>query len=216
MFARQLFMMTVVMMSSFAFAAETKHARSNDLAETYTLSDDGTLSRAIRNSNLKCTITTNVDEFKVSMHKNDAAMIYFVKNDKSLWYLKNSGSSTSQCPPAEKQRLMQNVKKYTVTSNTDTEVVNVALDTSGNLYAWGNSGPAIYSDTGVAEFQMNQCYGASGKSFNSFVMFTRDAYGIVTKVKVEQGRYFINNDSRDDARRFPSITDFKKERNVCQ
>ncbi len=216
MFARHLFLMVAVMMSSMAFAAETKRARANDLAESYTLADNGTLSRTIRNTNMKCTITTQVEEFKVSMHPQDAAMIYFVKSDKSLWYLKNSGSAGEQCPRAEKARLLESVKKYTVTSNTDTEVVNVALDTSGNLYAWGNTGPAIYTDRGVAEFQMNQCYGAQGKSFNSFVLFTRDNYGIVTKVKVEQGRYFVNNESRDDARRFPAIKDFKEERNVCK
>ncbi len=54
-----------------------REARRNDTADRYMLDDDGTFFRWIKG--IACTITYGVEDFKVSKHPNDAAVVYYKK-----------------------------------------------------------------------------------------------------------------------------------------
>ncbi len=190
-----------------------KQARKNDVADMYLLTANGDLFRTV-NGNL-CQVTNGVTDYKVSQHPNDAAVMYYTRNG-GLWILNNENRGGGQCPGTIKKELLPNVDKdnYKVVSNTHTTIVNAALDNGGRFVAWDNVRP-VYQDGGVAEFQMNPCYGQQGKSFSTVVLFTRDQGGAVTKVRVEGGAYLRNN-SNETTRRYQSISDFKKAEGVCK
>lgn len=194
---------------------ECKEARKNDIADRYMLAHNGTLYRRINNAT--CSITDEVKDFKISRHPNDVAVIYYIKNNDL--YLVNKDKeyrSNGQCPSAKgnTQLLMKNIDKYTVTSNVQTTIVNSALDKSGNFKAWDNK-KVVYTDLNIAEYQMNLCYGSQGKSFSSYVLFTLDNYGHIVKVKTSGAGSFVKDDSRMARDRYKSISEFKKDNNVC-
>jgi hypothetical protein len=186
-----------------SFAKEvSKKARANDIASEYVLTNDATLYRVV--DGRRCDITTNVDSFKISQHPNDAAMIYYVK-DGDLYVLGASAYS-SHCPKANTRMIMANVKKYTVTSNPHTTVVNMALSRSGALKAWDNTN-IVLSVSGVDEYQMNQNFGAEGKAFSSYVAFAHTARGgYIMKIK---GRN-PEGSKWDSSRYYTSVSDFKR------
>jgi hypothetical protein len=190
---------------------ECKNARTSDPADQYLLENDGDLFRAIGNQ--LCQITSGVTEFKISQHRDDAAVLYYLK-DNDLYVVHPQATTGGNCPPVSKKKIMDDVDKYSVVSNTNSTIVNVALNKSGRLVAWDNTHP-VYEDTGVSEYLMNQCFGTRGKSFSSYVLFSIDRSGVVTKVKVEDGasRY---NQSRDTNANYRSIQDFKERENVCE
>lgn len=194
---------------------ECKEARKNDTADRYMLGHDGTLYRRINKAT--CSVTSGVQDFKISMHPNDVAVIYYRKNGDL--YLVNKDTERrgrGQCPSAEgnTKRLMKNVQKYTVTANVETTIVNAALDEAGNFSAWDNN-YVVYKDTNIEDFSMNTCYGSKGKSFSSYVLFTIDRYGQISKVKVNKEK-FLRDDSRIGSERFNKIHDFKEKYKVCQ
>lgn len=121
--------------SAFAKDDIVKRARNNDVASEYILKANGDLFRIV--SGNKCQVTNGVEDMKISAHPNDTAMMYFIKEG-DLYILKNA-ETHGQCPKADKKVLMPNVArsgsnyKYNVVSNTNTRVVNVALDSYGKL-----------------------------------------------------------------------------------
>jgi hypothetical protein len=182
-----------------------KQARANDVADKYVLTDEGTLYRTVNGR--RCDVTTNVDNFKISQHPNDRAMVYFKKNG-DLYVLGRSTPSYG-CPKANTKVLMENVKKYSVTSNTQTTIVNVALSKSGKFVAWDNVAPVLTTpyDVIADDYQMNQNFGADGKPFSSYVAFVHTARGgAIMKVKG------INPEGSkwDTSRYYTSIRDFKE------
>lgn len=190
---------------------ECKNARKNDWADQYALDRGGNLF-AYRDG-LKCQVTNGVRDFKISQHKNDVAAIYYEK-DGDLYILINQGDFRSRnCPSQNKKKLMADVDKFTVTSNTKTDVVNVALSKRGELVAW-NDRDVVYRDTGVEDYLMNQCFGAEGKSFSSYVLFSIDRAGEVTKVKGEADYKYVA--ARSTGKRYGTIGNFKDSENVCQ
>lgn len=194
---------------------ECKEARKNDTADRYMLGHDGTLYRRINKAT--CAVTGNVQSFKISQHPNDVAVIYYKKNGDL--YLVNKDKEVrgrGQCPSAEgnTKRLMKDVKKYTVTSNTDTTIVNAALDNSGVFSAWDNV-KVVYTDSTIEDFQMNECFGVKGKSFNSYVLFTLDRFDHISKVKVTKEKY-LKDDSKLTTEKYSKISTFKDKQNVCQ
>ena len=195
---------------------ECKEARKSDTADRYMLGHDGTLYRRINGAN--CAVTSGVKDFKISQHPNDVAVIYYRKNGDLYMVNKDKERRTrGQCPSAEgnTKKLMSNVKKYTVTSNTDTTIVNAALSKSGQFSAWDNV-QVVYSDINVDDFTMNSCFGAKGKSFSSYVLFTLDRYNNISKVKVNKEYKYLRDDSKVNRERFDSISDFKDRNKVCE
>lgn len=204
--AKSLFAAALVLsigVTSAAQAKETvKKARANDVATQYILTDDATLYRIVKGK--RCAVTTDVESFKVSEHPNDLAMIYFKKNG-DLYVLGRSFPSRD-CPKAPTRLIMENVKKYSVTSNTKTTIVNVALSREGKFVAWDIFSPVL-TLTGADDYQMNQNFGAEGKAFSSYVTFVHNERGgSVMKVKG------INPASSkwDSTRYYTSIRDFKE------
>ena len=194
---------------------ECKEARKNDTADRYMLGHDGTLYRRI--NQVTCAVTSGVQSFKISQHPKDVAVIYYKKNNDL--YLVNKDKEVrgrGQCPSAEgnTKRLMKNVRKYTVTSNVDTTIVNAALDENGLFSAWDNVN-VVYKDSSVEDFQMNECFGVKGKSFNSYVLFTLDRFDHISKVKVTKEKY-LKDESKVTTEKFTSISKFKDKFNVCQ
>ncbi len=192
-----------------------REARRNDVADRYMLGNDGTLFRRINGAT--CSITSGVQDFKISQHPNDVAVIYFKKNnDLHLLNMDRERRPNGQCPSSAGniRKLMENVKKYTVTSNQNTTIVNAALDESGNFRAWDNT-RVVYSDRSVEDFQMNQCFGTAGKSFSSYVLFTRDSSDNITKVRVSNG-LFTRDESNVVRQRHESIRSFVEQQRVCQ
>jgi hypothetical protein len=192
---------------------DPRQARRGDIADKYQLMENGDFFRFVGND--KCQITNNVQDFKISMHPQDAAVAYFIREG-DLYVLHNAGPNNGRCPGASKKVIMSGVKQdnYKVTSNTHTTIVNAALDNNGNLSAWDNA-KVVYQDQGVEDFMMNQCFGAEGKSFNSYVLFSIDRAGHVTKVRVDQQGWGRKDTSTETSERFNSISEFKDRNNVC-
>ncbi|MCO5144408.1 MAG: hypothetical protein M9962_15120 [Oligoflexia bacterium] len=191
---------------------ECKNARRNDLVAQYALKSNGDFFRIMENGT-PCQITNGVDSFKISQHPNDAAMVYFERNN-DLYVLHNVGANGNNCPKADKKVIMGSVKKYTVTSNTESSIVNVALDTSGRLAAWDNN-KVVYEDSMVVDYSMNQCFGASGKSFSSVVFFSIDPHGNVSKIRPSKDAWGVFGKVSDAPDRASSITDWKENNRVC-
>jgi hypothetical protein len=190
--------------------------RKSETVKQYLLTKSGDLYATLKRGNALCQITSDVDDFKVSQHPNDAAMIYYTR-DNDLYVLnKQAVNADGDCPKTKKHVIMANVVEHKIATNTDTTIVNAALDKFGKLVAWDNK-KAVYTDYGVSDFQMNSCYGVKGKSFSSYVMFTIDYAGFVTKVKGESsGTYFQYISDKSTKGRYKDITGFKNKENVCQ
>lgn len=197
-----------------ALADETKQARSNDYAISYTLTDSGRLYRTMPNGN-QCDITTNVSDFKVSQHPKDAAVIYF-KKEGNLYYLKNLSwkQASKPCPGAEKAVLMSDVKKYNVISNTNTDLVNTALSYGGRFAAWPNSGSPVSFD-GISAYSLNNCYGKKDRSFNTYMVFLLTNGGKIVKVRGNASGYGSIEYKVDDSKYWQSPEQFIRQNNVC-
>ena len=192
-----------------------REARRNDVADRYMLGNDGTLFRRINGA--VCSVTSGVEDFKVSQHPNDVAVLYFKKkNHLHLLNMDRERRPSGRCPSSAGniRKLMDNVKKYTVTSNQNTTIVNAALDEVGNFRAWDNT-RVVYSDSNVDEYQMNACFGIENKSFSSYVLFTRDSSDNITKVRVRNG-IFARDDSQIVRERYGRINAFVEQQRVCK
>lgn len=209
--------------ASDAFAAikEWKYARANDIASKYELETDGDFYRIVDGK--RCQITNNVQDFKISSHPNDAAVAYYIQSG-DLYYLKNSDSTSRNCPRADRDRLMEDVKKidgeykYSVVPNTKTVIVNMALSRSGTFSAWPNSGrPVLTAGNGIFRHRAivdytvnNQNFGVAGKPFSSYVAFALDNAGCILKVKgVDTASSNWDNDCGYD-----TIAEFKNKHNI--
>lgn len=193
-----------------------KEARKNDIADRYMLGHDGTFYRRINKAT--CAITQGVQDFKISQHPKDLAVVYYKKNNALHMINQDKERRVSgQCPSAEGNTkvLMKNIAKYTVTSSENTTIVNAALDKKGLFQAWDNK-EVVYKDSGVEEYQMNECYKAKGKSFSSYVLFTRSYSDQITKVKAEKSGRYVKDASKETHQRYNSIGQFVEEANVCK
>lgn len=190
--------------------------RANESVDQYLLTRSGNLYATLKRGGALCQITSGVDDFKISQHPKDAAVIYFTKgNDLYVLHKQNVGYD-GDCPKTSKKVIMENVKEYKVATNTHTTIVNAALSYNGKFVAWDNTS-AVYTDFGVSDFQMNECFGTKGKSFNSYVAFTIDYAGFVTKIKGKSsGSYFEYISDKTTKGRYGSITTFKSQENVCR
>ncbi|MDD4972725.1 MAG: hypothetical protein PHY93_00160 [Bacteriovorax sp.] len=193
--------------------SKIKQARRNDIATEYSL-DGNTFSRKIGKAN--CQITNNVDEFKISQHPSDNAMAYFVK-DGDLYVLHNLQTfgdvvnvSNGDCPKTSKKLIVEDIDKYTVVSNINTNVVNLTLSKSGRFLAWDND-KAILTAEHIANYVNNECYGAKDElSFKSYVAFAIDTNGYVYKIKGEHAE-----DSKVSPEKYDDLKEFKKKNQVC-
>ena len=200
---------------------ECKLARKSDQgASKYLLMESGQLLRITDDNGVKCTIDQDVLDIKVSMHPKDAAVLYYTKKSdsgKKLVVVNNiDGDFAGKCMKVAKKTLAENVKEFSVVSNSHTTIVNAALTKSGEFLAWDNTN-VVYRDLGVTDYQMNTCYGSEGKSFSSYALFTIDQSGTVNKVKGESSNGFISKfiKAPADNGRYNSIRDFIESRNVC-
>lgn len=195
-----------------AFAKElTKQARSNDIASEYQLKDNGDLFRLV--AGLKCQITTSVEDFKVSQHPKDAAMIYYVKGG-NLYVLHNA-KLTGDCPKASKKMIMANLAKkhgdyrYNVVPSVDTTIVNVALSQTGHFYAWDNTA-TVLSQHNVADYSLHGQFGVKGAAFSSYALFAISELGFVLKVKG-----LSPEDSKwDYSDRYSDLKEFKTKNHI--
>ena len=203
--------------ASTAQAADTvKQARSNDVASQYVLEDDGDFFRKVGDHT--CQITTNVDEFKISRHPNDAAMVYFVKGG-DLWVLHNADiPGHGQCPAASKNMIMEDIAKvsskmrYTLVNTIKTTIVNAAMSTQfgGFFVAWDNTKP-VFQAADVKDYLMNTCYGTKGKVYNTYVAFVLTDDNKIIKVKGKSPE----NSIVDNNRTYESVQEFKAVNKVC-
>lgn len=192
-----------------------KMARQNDAAQEYMLGHDGTFRRRI--NGVECAITSKVQDFKISQHPTDAAVVYYRKNNNL--YMINQDREFRQagnCPSVQgnTKLLMSNVKKYSVTSDLRTTIVNAALSNDGQLVAWDYRIP-VYRDYGVSDYNMNNCYNVKGKSFSSVVLFSIDYSGKVSKVRNAKGLYQKIGEANSTHESYRDINDFKISQNVC-
>jgi hypothetical protein len=208
MFSKLILTGLLVISSVTAFADVVKEGRSNDIASKYILEDDGDFFRIVNGN--KCQITNGVSEFKISAHKKDVAMLYF-KKDGNLYILKNITGSTGNCPKADKSVLVANIKKYTVVSNTtsDSEVVNLTLDSQGLFRAWSNT-KSVFAIQNVKDYVNNTCFGTDGLSYSSYTAFAITYEGQVFKVKGGEA------DAKADKLKFSDLGQFKDFYNVCK
>lgn len=190
--------------------------RADETVEQYLLTKNGNLFALLKRGGALCQVTSDVDNFKISQHPKDAAVLYFDRNDDLYVLNKEKVNFWGDCPKTSKKVIMENVKEYKIATNTKTTIVNAALNKFGKFVAWDNTSP-VYTAYGVADFQMNNCFGKKGSSFNSYVLFTQDFAGFITKVKgkADWGVFEYIADSTTKGR-FDSITAFKDKENVCQ
>jgi hypothetical protein len=166
-----------------------------------------------------CQATSDVKSFRLSEHEKDWAAAYFEKNGDlyMIGYIdpktRSDGQYFSSCPASNNVKvLMSNVDKYTVVSNSNTTLVNMALSTSGEFKAWDDTNVLIKASN-ISEFLMSPCYGVTGKSFNSYVAFIRSKNGYIGKVKGDEDW----NDSKwDKSNTYSSIDSFMTSQNVCK
>jgi len=187
---------------------ECKMARANSGVDEYLLATDGLLFAKINKLGGRlCQVTNGVTDVKISLHPMDAASAYFVRMGDL--YVSNPVRVGYECPAMSHKVIMRNVKKYSVVSNPRTTIVNTALSTSGEFTAWDNVRP-VYQEFSIADYSMNLNYGEKingrGVPYSSYVAFTIDNFGFVTKIKGE-GAALIK--SKDANRRFSSIAEFK-------
>ncbi len=197
----------------------------------YVLMSNGDLFRYLADRNqLKCQITTLVQDFKVSMHKDDAALIYFIRREANIdnLYVLNQDANPAPtgCPKTTSTKIMNNIRivggkfKYTVVSNASativTDIVNMSLSNNNSgsvdqLRAWGNVS-SVYSQTGIKDYLMNECWGVKDRTFNNYV-----AYAITNtnRVWLIPG---VNPATKavQDPISFATIQDFKAYYKVCE
>ncbi len=197
----------------------------------YVLMSNGDLFRYIASRNqLKCQITTLVQDFKVSMHINDAALIYFIRRESSVDNLyvlnQNVNPPATGCPTTASTKIMSSIRiiggkfKYTVVSNTSativTDVVNMALSNNNSgsidqLRAWGNVS-SVYSQTGIKDYLMNECWGTANRTYNTFVAFAVSNTNRIWKIPgVNPGTA-----TTQDPISFATIQEFKAHYKVCE
>ncbi|MGB1013349.1 MAG: hypothetical protein ACPG4T_04375 [Nannocystaceae bacterium] len=208
---------TFVGLTSTAQASDiVKQARSNDVASQYVLEDDGDFYRMVGKH--KCQITTKVDEFKISRHPNDAAMVYFVKNN-DLWVLHNAQiPGHGQCPAASKTTILEDIAKayskvrYTLVNTIKTKIVNAAMSTkfNGLFVAWDNTTP-VFQAANVKDYLMNTCYGTPKKKYNTYVAFVLTNDKKVIKVKGKKPESSVV----DNKKTYASLQEFKSANKVC-
>ena len=205
-----------------AFAEETKYARQNDLVDSYTLEDSGKLVRQI--GNLRCDVTTDVKDMKISGHPEDEAVMYYIRrNDETktddLWVLFNAVNAKRtprQCPRAFRKLIASDIKKingkyqYGVASSNKTTIVNMALTNDGELTGWDNKN-VVLRRSGIQEFEMNECNDRAGFSFKRYLAFAKANNGQVLKVEGDDP-----SESKLTAEKFASVDNFQKDQKVCQ
>ncbi len=208
---------SLMAVSPTAEAADiTKKARSGDVASEYTLEEDGDLFRQIGKH--RCQITTNVQEFKISKHPGNTAMIYFVKND-DLYVLHNA-EQTGQCPKANRTKILDDVAKvggkwrYTMVNTTKTTIVSAALSSAGGgtFTAWNNDEPVLETSN-IENYLMNVCYGTPGKRMTTYVAFLLTKDNKIVKVRgkgSQAGQTVVDN-----TRTYESVQEFKQVNKVC-
>ena len=203
--ASALFLLTLVSIMPVGASADgAKKPRYNDTnAQLYTL-NHGILARQI--NGLTCMISNSVSDFKISTHPLDSALVYFERintfgrpdlyefHGNSPAELKIS-ARTRNCPPANTEVAMRDMKKYTVVSNpvprnkgellvySQANIVNLAVDYQGNLKAWGTTGNApVFQLADIVDYRMNLNYGHKGASHSSYVAFAISGSGYVVKI----------------------------------
>jgi len=210
------------LISTSAFSAQClngknwdcKNARNNDRAAQYMLDNSGNFYRYFQNGQT-CQITSNVKDFKISQHPSDRAVAYYESNG-TLYVVHNQGTSyTGNCPPVSKKAIMQNVKEWKIVSNTNSTIVNAALDSQGNFNAWDDNN-VVYKDTNITDFEMNSCFGSAGKSFSSYALFTLSRFGDVTKVKTS-GSFFVSDASKTERGNWTRLSQWKNDKGgICK
>lgn len=199
--------------AAFPTGTVCKEARPNDRAEAYLLLRNKDFFRvftAERGRIVKCQITNAVEDFKVSSHSDDAAMIYY-RRDGDLYVLNNGSGFDGDCPSQVKKKIMDDVEKYNVVSNASRSddsnqvIVNMALSRQGRFVAWFNSDVAARL-SGIQSYQMNNCYGSRGKNFSNFVAFAEGNYGV----------YAVRENGKVNEYENSTIESFKRSQNVCQ
>lgn len=153
-----------------------KNARPEDPAESYTLRKNGDFLRTINGHNVL--FDTKVEDFKVSQHPHDVAFVYYIQRG-NLKYISSSGKPMK--PLFEKIKKIKSRYKYNVVPSTDTVIVNVALNESGEFRAWDNK-TTVYRAESIKDYRMNSSFG-SGRPFSSYVAFLIDNKGYITKVR---------------------------------
>ena len=215
------FMLVLAVFSTSAMADKTRNARSGDVASQYTLETDGDFFRTVNGN--KCQITNKVEDFKISMHPSDKAVVYFIReesNSSSSYetynlYVLHNASRTGQCPKASKKKIVSDVAyvdgkfKYNVVSNTNTTIVNVALNANGQFTAWDNN-QVVLTQNNVEDYTLHNKFGVSGAPFSSYVVFAINDDGYVLKVKGKTP----SSSKWDRGTQYSDLADFKRSNRI--
>ena len=193
------------------FWKECKRARANTEIDQFLLTNTGDLYGYINKIHQPCQITNNVNDFKSSQHPDDAAVLYFERSD-DLYVLNETRAFQGQCPSMIKKVIMQRVKKWNVVSNTNTTIVNTALSEAGQFTAWDNVRP-VYSEANVSDYVLNQNYGAKGKPFSSYVVFTLGYDHFVNKIegRAKANYVFEYIPSKESNKQYYDLKEFKSD-----
>ncbi|WP_372370951.1 hypothetical protein [Candidatus Uabimicrobium sp. HlEnr_7] len=183
-------------------ADTSKKSRKGDNASEYILKANGDLFRIVDGQKLQ--VTTRVADFKISHHPQDAAMIYFIR-DNNLYILKRSDKKS------KKAIIFQDIAKagkkyrYNVAPSPKTTIVNLALSGKGEFRAWDNK-KIVLQQNNVVNYKMNNNFAAKGKPFSSYVAFAIDTNGYILKIKGKSP----GKSKWDNSRSYKNIKEFKR------
>ncbi len=197
----------------FSFTALSQSyytARSNDIAKKYILEANQDLFRTVRGN--KCQVTTNVESMKVSQHKADVAMVYYVRNSDLHMLTNQNLYSASNCPKTNKTELMSEVKEYSIVPSSESKYVNFALNHRGQLQGWAESGSPLFSISRIVDYSHNNCFKKAGMPFSSYVVFAIKTNGQIVKIKGNGS----NTWNKTTTESYSSIKEFKKKNNLTK
>lgn len=127
----------------------------------------------------------------------------------------HNAEPSGNCPKTSRKLILSDVARksgdwrYSVVSNTNTTIVNVALSRNGDFHAWDNA-RVVLTARDVQDYSMHQKYGVSGAPFSTYVLFALNDAGFVLKVKGQDP----GSSKWDTSRRYNSLSEFKRANDI--
>jgi hypothetical protein len=194
----------------------------------YELMASGNFFRFLKKSDgseLKCQITSGVKDFKMSGHKRDMSLLYFVKTvsgEDDL--LKLDAAATydggNSCPKTTSYKILDNLStvngdyRYSIVSNSssvDATEIFMFAKAADKVIGFG-LGSVIWEWPKASSYSLNACFGSDAKSFNNYVAFLLyEDSGKLLKIH-GQDPY---GKSKEDQLSWNNYADFRAKYDVC-
>lgn len=185
-----------------------KKARPEDTVSHYTLDNNGRLFMSINQD--QCLVATHVKSFKIALHPQDTAMVYFLEESGDLYVLNKAAKSPFPffrgCPPPAVSKLLSGVIKYSLIQERSTSIVNLALSADGRFIAC-DLRKCSFQEKGVKAYKVNRTYQQKNSPNSAYVAFLYSADHYILKLKGKTPQTSL----WDVRRAYPSLEAFLGE-----